>query len=193
MEIQEVSDKGDTKSISLKKLEANRENAQRSTGPRTDAGKRYSRRNATRHGLLASAGLIKDGLGAEDKAVFEKLWRALRRNLQPIGQLEEMWVEEITICWWKKVRALRCETVLEHLSHVPAVMEFNAERTALRENLALPLGPELDQILRYEASNQRQMSFALNQLECLQRARKGEHLPPPVNVHVTGDQGPPLP
>jgi hypothetical protein len=38
---------------SLRQLEANRENAQRSTGPRTDQGKRVSRRNALRHGLAA--------------------------------------------------------------------------------------------------------------------------------------------
>jgi hypothetical protein len=37
----------------LRQLEANRENAQRSTGPRTDQGKRVSRRNALRHGLAA--------------------------------------------------------------------------------------------------------------------------------------------
>jgi hypothetical protein len=38
---------------SLRQLEANRDNAQRSTGPRTDEGKRVSRRNALRHGLAA--------------------------------------------------------------------------------------------------------------------------------------------
>ena len=38
---------------SLRQLEANRENARRSTGPRTDEGKLESRRNALRHGLTA--------------------------------------------------------------------------------------------------------------------------------------------
>jgi hypothetical protein len=38
---------------SLRRLEANRENARRSTGPRTEEGKRRSRRNAVRHGLTA--------------------------------------------------------------------------------------------------------------------------------------------
>ena len=38
---------------SLRQLEANRQNARRSSGPRTDEGKRVSRRNALRHGLTA--------------------------------------------------------------------------------------------------------------------------------------------
>jgi len=38
---------------SLRQLETNRENARRSTGPRTEEGKRVSRRNALRHGLTA--------------------------------------------------------------------------------------------------------------------------------------------
>src|SRR5262249_50109860 len=38
---------------SLKQIEANRRNAMKSTGPRTEAGKEQSRRNALRHGLTA--------------------------------------------------------------------------------------------------------------------------------------------
>lgn len=39
--------------ISERKLLANRANAQRSTGPRTESGKEASRRNALKHGILS--------------------------------------------------------------------------------------------------------------------------------------------
>ena len=38
---------------SYRKIEANRRNALKSTGPKTEAGKQVSRRNAVRHGLTA--------------------------------------------------------------------------------------------------------------------------------------------
>ena len=38
---------------SFKQFAANRANARRSTGPRTEEGKQQSRRNAVRHGLTA--------------------------------------------------------------------------------------------------------------------------------------------
>ena len=38
---------------SARQFEANRRNSQKSTGPKTDRGKRHSRRNAFRHGLCA--------------------------------------------------------------------------------------------------------------------------------------------
>ena len=38
---------------SYPQIEANRRNALKSTGPRTEAGKEISRRNAVRHGLTA--------------------------------------------------------------------------------------------------------------------------------------------
>ena len=55
---------------SFRKIDANRRNAQRSTGPVTEEGKRMSRQNAVRHGLTAET--VIDALeDAEDYAAFE--------------------------------------------------------------------------------------------------------------------------
>ena len=44
-------------SLSNDKLNANRENSQKSTGPRTPEGKQRSRLNATRHGLTGQVSI----------------------------------------------------------------------------------------------------------------------------------------
>jgi len=55
---------------SLRQLETNRQNAQRSTGPRTEEGKEVSRRNALRHGLTAET-VIEILEDPEDYKAFE--------------------------------------------------------------------------------------------------------------------------
>jgi hypothetical protein len=55
---------------SFRQIEANRRNALRSTGPKTEDGKQQSRRNALRHGLTAET--VIDGLeDREDYQAFE--------------------------------------------------------------------------------------------------------------------------
>jgi hypothetical protein len=56
--------------ISLRRLEPNRRNALSSTGPRSEAGKRRSRRNAFRHGWTAET-VIEALEDAEDYRAFE--------------------------------------------------------------------------------------------------------------------------
>lgn len=58
----------------------------------------------------------------------------------------------------------------------------------MKDSRSLPLGAELDRILRYETTIHRQLVYAINQLERLQRARKGEHIPAPVSVQVSSDK-----
>ena len=183
-----------------KRAAANRRNARLSTGPRTEQGKSRSRRNALKHGILSSALLITEGEGAEDPAEFDELLGGLHRDLAPVGTLEEMLAEKIAVCWWRQKRALRCEAGLvkrsflpdpssaleDALSHIGGMP--NPKREAIKDHLSLPLSADLDRILRYETTIQHHLVYAINQLERLQRARKGEHVPAPVSVQVSSDQ-----
>jgi hypothetical protein len=55
---------------SYRQIEANRRNALKSTGPRTEAGKQASRHNAVRHGLTAET-VISALEDANDYKAFE--------------------------------------------------------------------------------------------------------------------------
>ena len=58
------------------------------------------------------------------------------------------------------------------------------ERLALLGSVPA-FGPDLDKIIRYEAALDRQLYKAINQLERLQRRRKGEDLPAPIVLDET--------
>jgi len=94
---------------SARKTAANRRNAQRSTGPRTPEGKRVSRYNALRHGLLAKEVVVTSGEHQESQAEFDSLLAALAEDLQPVGISENLIVERIAVCQWRLRRAARYE------------------------------------------------------------------------------------
>jgi hypothetical protein len=198
-----VEEKTHDNVVSLsKRTAANRRNAQLSTGPRTEEGKGRSRQNALKHGILASALLITAGEGAEDPAEFTEFLTGLRRDLVPVGTLEEMMVEKIAVCWWRQKRVLSCEAGLVRRAFVPnpnheqlldrLASQWDLVRTPelaeIKDHLRLPSSDDVDRILRYETANNRQLVYAINQLERLQRARKGEQIPAPVTLQVSRDE-----
>ncbi len=88
-------------SPSMARIEANRRNARRSTGPRTARGKANSRRNALKHGFLAKELLIAGGEGKESSAEFAQLLQGLTDYFQPEGLPEELLVEQIAAAYWR--------------------------------------------------------------------------------------------
>jgi hypothetical protein len=98
-----------TRRISERKLNANRENSKKSTGPRTIRGKAYSRCNAVKHGFFARDLFPLLQLDTESQQEFQAFWERLREEYQPVGHKEEWEVERITICKWKLGRAWRYE------------------------------------------------------------------------------------
>src|SRR5262244_1305552 len=97
------------KPVSPKKAEANRRNSQRSTGPKTEAGKAASRLNAVKHGLLAKEIVITRGDFPENEHEFAVLLERLREEKHPVGISEELEVQKIAYCYWRMARAIRCE------------------------------------------------------------------------------------
>jgi hypothetical protein len=91
-------------------LEANRRNAKRSTGPRTERGRHIAKFNAVTLGLFAKHVVIPvfDGYNAEED--FQSLLDGLHQDFQPTGFYEEWLVVKIAECMWRLRRATRCES-----------------------------------------------------------------------------------
>lgn len=92
-----------------KQTHANRQNALKSTGPKTPEGKLMAKGNAVKHGILSPAVVIRRGDGQERAEVYQCLHQGLRDNFQPQGIMEEVLVEQIAVTLWRKRRVLRFE------------------------------------------------------------------------------------
>jgi hypothetical protein len=286
------------KTISVEKVEANRANALKSTGPKTAEGKAITKMNSFKHGIFAREVVLRGRKDEERGREFHELHRLYRQHLMPVGPVEEMLVERIVTTSWRLHRVLIAERgeilrslgeaehrnqmshpmsdprrLLLTLGRFPwtheAARELDAIRNCVRregdlteatearllkvlegrsstikalqeireaapadteglseeairakrlERLSefldgqlvcceeglreiwelhgwnarvrrdaslMPAQEVVGKILRYEASLERQLYRAMNQLERLQRMRKGEDVRPPLVIQVT--------
>ena len=90
--------------VSERRIQANRSNALRSTGPKTDRGKRTVSRNAIKHGFLAREVVITAGDGEENLEEFHALIERLSNCYEPVGIVEETQVQIIATTLWRKAR-----------------------------------------------------------------------------------------
>ena len=136
-------------SVTPAKLQANRRNAQKSTGPRTANGKAVSKMNSLKHGLLAQTVIVRGHKLKESPNEFKKLCQEFYAELAPVGPVEEMLVDQIISLTWRLRRARTAETGEIALSvdtgwwkrekHNPLPMILNMPRSFLSEPLALQL------------------------------------------------------
>ncbi len=93
---------------SFRQIEANRRNALKSTGPKTETGKRSSRCNAVRHGLTAETviGALED---SEDYKMFET---AIIADYDAQSAVERELVLRLASLLWRLRRATTMETGL---------------------------------------------------------------------------------
>ena len=128
--------------ISEARLAANRANAEKSTGPKSEEGKIRSSRNSFKHGLYSKQ-LVLPG---EDPAALDQLKADLRAEHQPINETEEILVNDLAEQYWRLRRARRLEAeslsaeqvVLTHLAAIQRMMSsaergFHKALTALRQ------------------------------------------------------------
>jgi hypothetical protein len=163
---------------SAKKTQANRQNALKSTRPKTPEGKASVRHNALKHGLLAQEILLPE----EDEEVLREMDERLRAELRPEGEMEDLLVEQIVATQWRLRRMRRVEAGV-----------FDWESSSARSDAdtlyPLPEGTSMlglsfirdansanafSKLSCYETAIERSLYKALHELQRLQAARRAE-------------------
>ena len=145
--------------ISENRLAANRANAARSTGPRTDEGKARSAQNARTHGFTASSFAV---LRIEDVDELKTLRAEAIHVYQPVNSEELFAIERIALCKLSILRAARLE----------AGMFTDILRMSLNDDNVTPSVPLVNRLAPDFAIHQEQLrAYALgNGLNRLMRA-----------------------
>jgi len=137
-----------------RQIAANRENAQLSTGPRTDAGKAASSSNACKHGLASRGIIITEG----QQDAFGLMESDLRGTLVPEGPLQELLFKRALTGAWNLHRCGEAETAVFR----------NLGRPRL-DPLLHPEGADIcTQIQRYAKEAENSMYKAMRELAKLQ-------------------------
>ncbi len=144
---------------SERKIEANRRNALRSTGPRSPEEKARVAQNPLKHGLLSPKAL----LPGEDPQRLKELAEALRAELNPRGPLERVYADLMISAVWRRRRFLRVEACLL--------------RDGGYETLA--------RLYRYGADSEKGIYRAHDELKKLQHAHSGGQAPSASTSNVS--------
>ena len=156
-----------------KKIQANRRNALKSTGPRTPEGKNVVGLNAVTHGLRSEKIILLPG---EDEAAFRELDEGLRAGLQPVGELENLLVDQMISAQWMLRRVRRVETGIFASEFYGELVE-RAQREA---DTYVQVEDPLDRVIEvsgkttFTVTDERKHKEALSRVRELEAARDSE-------------------
>jgi len=186
--------------VSEKQLIANRQNCQKSTGPKTDRGKETVANNAVKHGVYSSNIIIDSPHLKEDPSEYDYLLNSLIEELNPTTNFQECLVRKIANCFWRSRRIINAETArinrqlgwvnddlkyefsrdpqpdeLETVEEARTRMEINSRRRANVIGVkSIPDENFSVRILRYEMRLDRQMTRTYQLLRKLQSKDRDE-------------------
>jgi len=114
---------------SFRKKAANKKNAAKSTGPKTETGKRSVSLNALRHGFYSHELTVLE----PDKRDYETLRESLLAELAPRTALQAVGFQQIVTCCWRCKLAIRLE-----------MHRLNLQFTANNESTSDETAPQRD-------------------------------------------------
>jgi hypothetical protein len=154
--------------------EINRENAQHSTGPKTEEGKKKSSLNALRHGLTGQIVVMP----SEDLAAYQIHVSSFKNDLQPKGSLEAHLVQSLADTAWRLNRVAALETNLLTLGVARVSDAFSCPQE-IQQALAIASTLEsrakaLSNLSMHSQRLSRQFERTVNQLRELQKTRRDQ-------------------
>lgn len=162
---------------------ANRRNAQKSTGPTSEAGKAASSTNGTTHGFAARRFV----LSIEERPEFDQLRDSLLDEHQPAGPTELFQIDQMAEAMWR-LRRLRA-TESAYLDNEMERHASNArcdyrkpgpwDRLAHAYRWDASNSNTLTNLSRYDARIERAYYRALHELHSLQDRRRSQAAPAP--------------
>jgi hypothetical protein len=158
--------------LNEKQIAANRANAQLSTGPKTEEGKRKSSLNARRHNLTGQV----TAMTPEDRLAHDAFSAGIVKSMAPEGELELTIAHRIATDFWRLNRASAIEDNIFALglsAHADDSIDqpeiqaaFAAARTFIAE------GKSIELLTLYEQRLNRSLQKNLAVLQSLQATRK---------------------
>jgi hypothetical protein len=182
-------------STSKRKAEANRQNAMKSTGPKTANGKKTVSMNALKHGFFAQGLLVPHADAKEERDDYDALYAGVTNHYQPAGWHEQFLAGQIVSLSWRLQRSIRGESgiiakaleehryqsarsIEDHLQEEGGTPMSAPEISSSTDHLLLLSKEDLDGLLRHQAMIYRQLNHMIAEIERVQAASEGKESRP---------------
>lgn len=165
--------------ISQKQHQANRQNAQHSTGPKTPEGKAAIRFNALTYGLRTRATITPD----ENAADYSRLWDEMEADWQPQNRTERCYLETMVTSQWLLARVAASE------QKVYLYIEFGQKQFAMLAYVAKQRA-QLERSFRTAVEDMKQSQKERRQQQAQRPQAPAPAVRPPAH-HPAGPQTPP--
>jgi len=152
---------------SEKQIAANRQNAQRSCGPKTLQGKRRSSLNALKLGCFAKSTL----LPSEDKAEFSAFARGIHADWEPVGTTERTLVEMLISTLWRHRRLQSVEGGLYEMYKVYKGVDGGPATAFVQDGLQVD---SFGRLVKSESALERLLFKLIKELQSIQELRSSK-------------------
>jgi hypothetical protein len=163
-------------------IEANRGNAQKSTGPTTEAGKQKSSQNATRHGFTGLALIVTP----TEKEAYEAHVQSYMDHHKPADHMHRQIVQQYADLHWSLHQIFVQQSNTMSLMNAVSLQMQAANDTLATAVAIAPIAKTLSTLNLYETRRRRALKTVQEELEAMETAlaeRRARELPLAVGLY----------